>query len=389
MDLANQVNNQIIAQGTKEFATAASHIPCFFNDSTLDTISAKLFIEKIEDNIRSGYLTQETAFIRIPTVLKGEAKRWYDSVKFVGRSHAPTNWQQFKTIFCKDFDVILTNAAATKTLGKLSQGKNQSVVNFYSDCVAAIEQIHMNIPQPTREGITDRVHAAAPVNAAENAERQAEKDHFEAMSLILIQNAYMTVAQFYIKNHFVNGLLPEIHDEVAAKPDLSCRETFDYAKRLASIKMAKQKVTIAAVATPDTQEGVSAAQQRPTGSQRSGNSDNKNWRNNSSGSGNPHKNQNYNSKSSGSANSTQTKTTNAFKNVTCWFCKKLGHIQTQCRSRINDNKPLRKSNFKVFLIDGSPVVPEDGMTPDEQAICKTYGIQGFCESEQQDFQKRE
>jgi hypothetical protein len=49
-----QIDKQIRARGDKDFANNVGHIPCFYDDLKVDTLTAKLFITKIDENISNG-----------------------------------------------------------------------------------------------------------------------------------------------------------------------------------------------------------------------------------------------------------------------------------------------------------------------------------------------
>ena len=390
-----QIDNQIRARGDKDFANNAGHIPCFYDDPKVDTMTAKLFITKIDENISNGWVTAENMFLRLPTVLKGDAKLWFDAL--VETNRKPDDWPQLRAKFIKDYRVTLTSLVASENIGKLCQNKNESVLKFSARVTAAIGEMYKSFelsPPEDKEPFEDcqaALHTVDPNLALRNRERTKAMATEHAL-----ENSYKFKLML-IKSFFVIGLLPELKNDVLSRPNLNFEETLDYAAELEAIKKPKQNVSeipeTPAVDPLDLKTTVAAAVAAAMQSERSnqnrsdGGSSNNNWRssNNQNRSQNQSRGSNQPSNNNGNRNQNgNNKGSNSYKNATCWYCKNNGHLQTRCFKRIADRKPLVTKNNKVFLINGADVIPERGITSEEISACKDAKIQGYCND--QDFQ---
>ena len=203
-----QIDNQIKAKGDKDFANSAGHIPCFYNDAKVDSLTAKLFLTKIDENIANGWVTADNAYIRFPTVLKGNAKQWYDYL--VSTDAKPADWVTLRAKFIKDYDIVLSSLSAVEGMARLTQKSDESVIMFKSRVTAAVAEIHKTFEMPTDVGFAPLAEATTflQTGAAGLAERNAAHHSREVLraaaaavnkfKLNLIKSYFVTVSYTHL-----------------------------------------------------------------------------------------------------------------------------------------------------------------------------------------------
>jgi hypothetical protein len=188
---------------------------------------AKLFITKIDENISNGWVTAENMFLRLPTVLKGDPKLWFDSL--VETNRKPDDWPQLWVKFIKDYQVTLTSLLASENIGKLYQNKHESVLKFSAQVTAAIGEMYKSFdpsPPETKKPFDDcqaAPHTVDPNLALRNRERTKAMETEHAL-----ENSY-NIKLILIKSFFVIGLLPELKNDILSRPNLNFEETLDCA----------------------------------------------------------------------------------------------------------------------------------------------------------------
>jgi hypothetical protein len=147
-------------------------------------------------------------FLRLPTVLKGDAKLWFDAL--VETNRKPDDWPQLRAKFIKDYRVTLTSLVASENIGKLCQNKNKSVLKFSARVTAAIGEMYKSFelsPPENKEPFEDcqaALHTVDPNLDLRNRERTKAMATEHAL-----ENSYKFKLML-IKSFFVIGLLPEL-----------------------------------------------------------------------------------------------------------------------------------------------------------------------------------
>ena len=355
--MANEVQEAVRKLSNEQFYKQTAIIQPFYNGKE-DTLTAQAFLDQVIDQIANNYLTEEVAYQRFPSYLKGEAKQWFQWLKASGT--LPKTWIGLRNIFIKDY-----NVQKEANVTQLVMTSGQTVFSFHIKCYQAVEDIfkthvrpelnYIKFVNPDDEAGNPNAAQAAVIAANdERARHLCEEYHEKGLQVLKIG---------MIKNFFFNGLSKPIKEHIASLPAMSFEEMLVLAKRQEQLLEDKK------ISAIEEQNRIAAIKdQQPRQNQNSGN------KNKPKNSGNKF------------ANQTNNKGSNAKKNVTCWFCKKSGHYQTECRTRLNQRKPIVNRQNKVFSVNGNDVYPENGCTDEELKACKENEIQGF--QNEQDFQDR-
>lgn len=369
-----QVQNQIKRLGDKEFFTNAGSVIPFFFEEKLDTITAKQFLDQITIGLTNGFVTQAEVMQRMPTYLKGQAKKWYDMK--INLNSLPATWDLFRTEFAKKFRVILNNDIATENINDLKMRTTETCSEFSHRVHEAVAGFYETLPKLQPENF--QIPQATIATIGDAVVEQAIKDAVTA----LVARTETAVSQGHkqatMRNQFVNGLLPKLKNKIRSLPIVSFEATIELAEREELLNKGNS-ATVASVETTDEEMIAALAQYRRQGSQQS------KYQQGPKAQG---QKQQQNTTSQSASGPTQFRGSNAMQNVKCWFCKRMGHFQSKCVTRITQNKPLVNKKNKVFSIDGTPVIPEDGLTPETLCILKEAKLQGYCNSDE-DFLSRE
>ena len=363
-NIGNAMDNNIRNLVDKEFMKNAAIVIPFFNEKSKDTLTAKQFIEQIDTQISNTYLNQADAYKRFTTFLRGDAKEWYELLR--SRKRLPADFAGLRDKFIVDFNVHRQNVVATKELCTLSQKKDQTVFQFYLRCCRAVEDIYKNQPERDFNGLHIlNPNNAQPIGDAAIAAATAEEARIRQLCRDYSDRSTIYMQDVLVRNIFINNLLPHIKSEVFTQDHLDLDEILKMAQRFETMHEEKG----AKVASVEETNETSAVRQN--GNKTGQKSNSKNYGNKSNGN-----NGNQTQHSNGA---------NSLKNIKCWFCKKLGHVQTKCFTRLKANAPLVNRNNKTFIVNGNEIVPESGISHDEVAACKEAHIQGYNDNEQ-DFQ---
>ena len=348
--MANAVQDAVKKLSDEQFYKTTATIQPFYNQTDKDTLTAKTFLEQITDQIANNYLTEEVAYQRFPSYLKGEAKQWFQWLTSSGK--LPKTWIALRNAFIKDYNINKEDIVAAANVTQLIQKTDQTVFSFHMKCFQAVEDIFKLQLRPETDYIKF-VNDADQVNAPNAAQAAINAQHDERAKELCeehLERGLQMMKISMIKNFFFNGLVKPIKDHISSLPAMDFDEMLVLAKRQEQLLKEKK------IASIEEQEKIDAVQSQSS------------------------KQNKFKPKNPGNkANKNQTKiqNSNANKNLTCWFCKKLGHIQTECYTRLGQKKPIVNRYNKVFTVNGNELYPENGCTQEELQACKENKIQGF------------
>ena len=110
VDLNQDQDGQVVqnipagAQATLAFKVEQSKIPEYFGQKSKDSITAIVFIRKIEDLARTNRWTDATTYANVANNLKGFAREWlFATTEMLDWTPAQLTWTNLKPRFQRQF----------------------------------------------------------------------------------------------------------------------------------------------------------------------------------------------------------------------------------------------------------------------------------------------
>ena len=313
-------------------------LPVFKGDK-LDPFTAEQWIDRIYQAKTNSDWNDPRALMYMKNALRGPALTWFENLPISIGKTAAANFDQVRKTFLHTYSKVRTARTATTNLAEVKQGNSESVNDYYNRVLSAINDLHQLMPaaalirEPTADAFADAIKDLAGFGALANGPKHATLDR--AMQLGAEQAFHYVALQ-----HFIANLKPAYRDELMKTAPATLYSAFKAAAELEGIQATPHRFTTGAVAelqneedafdnTDDLDQEIEAinmklrsltnrrAQRgasRGRGSTR-GRGANRGTRGNRGGATN-----------SGSA-------------MQCWYCKKNGHHQDDCYSRINAGAP--------------------------------------------------
>ena len=312
-------------------------LPLFAGDSK-DTFSAEQWIERIDRARTASNWNDGQTMAFVFNALRANALLWYDSLRRTGVDR--DNWAQFRDAFLESWSTTRTARTATVNLADLRQGQNESVVCYYPRVVKAVDDLEALIPL-----------GAFPIPATPWPAAFTEVDEFVAIPVAdraaaaqyLVRHGATAAFNHMALNLFVSNLKPAIRDELLKTNPATLYEAFQQAIQLERLAADPKRVTVhamaveaaptppstPAIATTNDDEDIDAEinalnfKLRSLKNKRDG------------GRRNEHRPSGQNA----NRPPRQAQRSTATRDSVCYYCKKLGHFQDVCRSRLRDGAP--------------------------------------------------
>ena len=293
----------------------STDLPPFYGNATKDTISAMILVERFENAAElAGWATPRKKAQEFFPLLREDAYVWWTTVKNKPNFN-PEDWPTIRKEFLEFFEPKYTAKTTCTNFVELQQGANENVKRYFLRVFEAARRLEEAKPENIE---TVRVVLAAPItnDNVNDAKKEGLKD----------------MRMFFIHQLFLAGLRPELRGKVmeAGKPDVF--EAFNAAKEIELINQDRKRINNiqvnaleeAAAAQPDPAEDLTEEELEAINLIRQRN-------------GKP--------PLRGKPKGGRTKTS-----IKCRYCKKLGHMQKECRSRIRDGAPLVDGSGKAFKV---------------------------------------
>ena len=313
----------------------STDLPWYYGIPTKETISASDLIDRLEAAAPiAGWDTDEKKIRELYLLFREEAIVWWKSTK-KSEDCVITDWESVKKAFLLNYEPKITARTTCTNLADLAQRPNEVANRYYLRLFATFDKLQSTYPDNRK---TVRF---APVNAA--AADAAEQIKIKAEG---IEDAF----RFFEHQQFLAGLRDPIRSEVmkAGKATVTASKAFateleaismkdtltPLTRGIASCQMenadSESLPSLAADLLDDDELEMINAIRRRSGKQpfRRGN-----FKKPSTSNGN---------KSNGNGNSSNN------GNISCRYCKKKGHMQRECKSRLRDNAPMVDANGKPF-----------------------------------------
>ena len=317
-----------MAENQNLLRDAVTRIPIWTGDSK-DVFTPEQWLARIEKARVAAAWGEADTLSFIYCSLRGEALLWYDVLK---RSGIADTYDAFKAAFLTSYAPALTARTATVNLHDIKQTAQESIVAFYSRVIKSVNDLENLLPA------AQRVPAAAayPVEVVALAGYAALAADVRAGGIAALINIGITTAMNHIGLQlFVAGLRSSIRDELMKNMPASLWEAFQAAmalEKITSTPRATAAVNQVSTEQPESEgemeleiDAVRAQLKRLEYRRNSG-------RPNTSG------------KTGGGTGTGKYDP----KAVICRCCKKKGHMQEVCYTRINKNLPCVDAQGKPW-----------------------------------------
>ena len=317
-----------MAENQNLLRDAVTRIPIWTGDSK-DVFTPEQWLARIEKARVAAAWNEADTLSFIYCSLRGEALLWYDVLK---RSGIADTYDAFKAAFLTSYAPALTARTATVNLHDIKQTAQESIVAFYSRAIKSVNDLENLLPA------AQRVPAAAayPVEVVALAGYAALAADVRAGGIAALINIGITTAMNHIGLQlFVAGLRSSIRDELMKNMPASLWEAFQAAmalEKITSTPRATAAVNQVSTEQPESEgeieleiDAVRAQLKRLEYRKNSG-------RPNTSG------------KTGGGTGTGKYDP----KAVICRCCKKKGHMQEVCYTRINKNLPCVDAQGKPW-----------------------------------------
>jgi len=315
-------------QGARKKAQA---LPYFYGDKAKDgALTGRLLIEKIERaaTVVNPAWNDARKISELESSFQEKALVWYHGIQFMKLPNFATSWAVVKEAFLRVYDSSTTLDSAPVQIDQLHAKPNECIADYYGRSAQCFRVAMERLPAADKTCSADDIAAlaAADDNDALTAEANRQK---EASNL--------RIFQYFQRMLFINGLPAYIRPEIQNKKLESISEVYnaclEYEASHSKTANKVQAIQINAVEADEDMD-VPFEEQEPEDEAHLNaiNLARKKkklpfkprpdfWRN-----GKP--------AGPGGANKADN------GKMKCRYCKKIGHQQKECRSRIRDGAPM-------------------------------------------------
>jgi len=337
VDLNQDQDGQVVqnvpagAQTTLAFKVEQSKIPEYFGQKNKDTITAIVFIRKIEDLARTNRWTDAATYANVANNLKGFAREWlFATTEMLDWTPAQLTWTNLKPRFQRQFATQTDEKMIMEGLSNLAMKQGEST----GELLARITNT-MVIIKESYASYENK--PAAPANFDVN-------NGFTMPVCRQWRDDVLNNTQQFLKLQlFRAALTPELRKVVAQRDpnNMTLDDMYQITTDTQREAGPKIKQTIAAVQPEKEEEEIAAFQKR--------------------------KNKNFNQRKSFSHNTSNATTRTGYKGNSnnyksnvgpgnntnrngkyCFYCKLQNHTQDECFKRIREKKPCRDRQGRAY-----------------------------------------
>jgi len=305
-------------------------LPYFFGEPTKDgALTGRELIEKIERaaTVVNPAWNDARKISELESSFQGKALVWYHGIKYMEITDFATSWAVVKEAFLRVYDSATTLDSAPVQIDQLYAKPNESVADYYGRTAQSFRVAVERLPAATQtltDAEADALEAAANAAARRAVANQQRK------------SSNLRVFQYFHKMLFINGLPAHIRQEIQVQKLNTLQDVYNAA--IEHEASHKKPVKVAAIqinaVEVDEDDDVPMEDQEPEDeihlhainfARRKKKMPFKPrpdfWKN-----GKP--------AGPGGANKADN------GKMKCRYCKKIGHQQKECRSRIRDGAPM-------------------------------------------------
>jgi hypothetical protein len=176
-DQAGQVVQNVPAgaQTTLAFRVEQSKIPDFWGQKAKDTVTAIVFIRKIEDLARTNNCNNTTTYANVANAFKGFARDWlFATTDMLDWTEAQLTWTNLKPRFQKQFTMQTDDKQIIDGLSTLAMGPNETTGELLAritNTMVIIKESYAAYDKKVPEPPTD-AHRLGQVGLLENTATQ-------------------------------------------------------------------------------------------------------------------------------------------------------------------------------------------------------------------------
>ena len=314
-------------------------LPLWHGNKTKDTFSPLQWLERVETAKDACDWTDRHTMAFVYMALRNDALQWYDGLARDGVNKQV--YQEFKDAFLMAYEPARTARTAMINVHDLKQASHETVVNFRTRVIRAIDDIEALLPPEGRAPRQDRygpeIRALAGFNAlAVNVKEETARRYMVDGATIMLNHVALQI--------FVAGLRQAIREEMMKAMPPTFLDAYKQALNLerAMAEPSKAFVSVQAVdaQTEDSLETELAAVQAKLNKFRAasrGQSRGRGGRGGRSQSG----------QQGGQQQASQQQQQTGDYNK-CRYCLKFGHLQKFCSQRIAAKAPMLDKNNKPY-----------------------------------------
>ena len=341
-------------EGANLIRDAVTRIPIYTGDGN-DAFTPDQWLNRIRKARDTAGWDDANTMSFVYVSLRGKALKWHECLK---RSNVQLDFVNFSAAFLESFAPARTARTATVNLHEVKQQTSEDVVGFYARVISIVDELELLLPAAARRPAA----AQMPPQIANLAGFPALHDDIRNIVPTTFDLGITTALNHVAIQLFVAGLKPAIRDDMMKAMPIILWDAFQQAITLEKIHT-PLKTNLPMVNEVDTEieteeldgeiEAVRAQLNRLTSkkSKYKGN---------------------YGQQSGGSGyrnSGQQGKQTPNVKDVICRVCKKKGHFQDKCYTRINKGLPCIDAN-------GVPLKTQPATPPQRQGRVAEIGQQG-------------
>jgi hypothetical protein len=337
VDLNQDQDGQVVqnvpagAQTTLAFKVEQSKVPEYFGQKSKDTITAIVFIRKIEDLARTNRWTDAATYANVANNLKGFAREWlFATTEMLDWTPAQLTWTNLKPRFQRQFATQTDEKMIMEGLSNLAMKPGEST----GELLARITNTMVIIKES---------YASYENKPPAPANFDVNNGYTMPVCRQWKDDVLNNTQQFLKMQLFRAALTPELRKVVAQKDPNNM--TLDDMYRITTDNQReagpKIKQAIAAVQPEDDDEEIAAFQRRK----------NKNFtqkKNLSYAAPKATTNTGYKGYSSNYKNTAGPGNNNSRNGKYCFYCKLQNHTQDECFKRIREKKPCRDRQGRAY-----------------------------------------
>jgi len=322
-------------------------LPIWSGDAAKDGYTVEQWCKRVDKAAASAGWNAGNTMSYVYNALRGDALRWYESLKRFNIND--DDWPSVRVEMLDAYSRVQTARTAVVNLSDLKQGASESVTNFGSRVARIVDDMEMLMPAAARTpaGVAwaDEITALAGWGAVAAAVKTTQ-----------LQNAANRVI-WNTYNHlgvqlFISNLKPVFRDELLKAPPTDLSTAIKQARQLEKIVLKPE----------NTSASVSAIQQEAMGGHDDVDAEiaalsaqfqalikKRNGANGRGGRGAANGNRGgRGGRGRGAPRGGGAANGNSSYNV-CRYCKKPGHLQKVCNSRIKAGAPQVDLNGKPYV----------------------------------------
>lgn len=322
----------------------STDLPLFYGETGRDSVTARHLIEKIDSAANIGIWDDARKYEEMFQIMRGNARTWFSGLKRTYGIRAGA-YPQVKAKFLQMYDPTSVAKTTSLVLSEMYQRPHELVRDYYARILEGFEKMIDAKP----EGIKTNTD-----------EDEVEVGH-EVGYLRCRTNALKDAENYILQQMFMSGLKTEIRIKVIEENKMTIGAAVDFAVETEVILADKSKKASSSVNAVNSEPAPGPAEPEHTineievdyemddselaaVNQVRAQKGQPLWRKRTSRpsgavSSNYNRSNNYNNKNNGNKNENK-----------CRYCKKFGHMQKECRSRIRAGAPMVDAQGKPYSV---------------------------------------